>query len=218
MCVEMCLCLCLCEDLTFWQLILATKAFSSFWFYFCVIFRSTGREYWQSSWCGLPDGDGALLGDQNSYEGFAVFCEGWPFKKKKHPAVQRWTWVNPSVVSFHVEVMLSKSFGTRLPGWRRDGWMSGVITEYPCSWLNQTSWLLEIKLLCLHVGGWIKIEGSSLSGFRDQAGIFINLYRTDNSRVRCWLCRKNKWKIEGGNHWWLTHIISWKVLINNLKG
>lgn len=53
--------------------------------------------------------------------------------------------------------------------------MSGVIREYPCSWLNQTSWLLEIKLLRLHVGSWIEVEGSSLSGVRDQAGIFINL-------------------------------------------
>lgn len=108
-------------------------------------------------------------------------------EKKNHPAVQRREWVNPSVVSFHVEVMISKSFGTRLPGWRRDGWMSGVITEYPCSWLIQTSWLLEIKLLCLHVRSWIKVEGPPLSGVWDQAGIFIN-------------------------------IISWKVLINNLKG
>lgn len=58
--------------------------------------------------------------------------------------------------------------------------MSGVITEYPCSWLNQTSWLLEIELLCLHAGSWIKVEGSSLSGVRDQAGIFINLKRTHN--------------------------------------
>ena len=58
--------------------------------------------------------------------------------------------------------------------------MSGVITEYPCSWLNQTFWRLEIKLLCLHVGSWIKVEGPSLSGIGDQAGIFINLKRTNN--------------------------------------
>lgn len=162
--------------LDIWQLNLATKAFSSFWFYFCVIFRSTGREYWQSSWCGLPDGDGACWMTRTPMLGC---CVRWRMtikkNKKKHPTVQRWGWVNPSVVSFHVDVMLSKSFGTRLPGWRRDGWMSVVITEYPCSWLNQTPWLLEIELLCLHVGSWIKVEGPSLSGVGDQAGIFINL-------------------------------------------
>lgn len=56
--------------------------------------------------------------------------------------------------------------------------MSGVIIEYPCCWLKQTSWLLEVKLLCLHVRSWIEVEGSSLSGFRDQTGIFINLKTT----------------------------------------
>lgn len=59
--------------------------------------------------------------------------------------------------------------------------MSGVITEYPCSWLNQTSWrfffsfflFLEIEL-CLHVGGRIEVEGPPLGGLGDQAGI-VNL-------------------------------------------
>lgn len=58
------------------------------------------------------------------------------------------------------------------------------IKEYPCSWLKQTSWLLlffffslEIKLLCLHVGSGVKVEGSSLSALWDQAGIFIDLKR-----------------------------------------
>lgn len=55
----------------------------------------------------------------------------------------------------------------------------GVISEYPCSWLNQTSWLLEIEFLRLHVGSWIKVEGPSLSGVGDQAGIFVDLRRTD---------------------------------------
>lgn len=135
-----------------------------------------------------------LLDNKDSYEGLQCSVNDDHLKEKrkkkknqKHPIVQRWGWVNPSVVSFHVGVMLSISFCTRLPDWRRDGWMSGVITEYPCNWLNQTSWFLEIKLLCLHVGSWIKIEGSSLSSFRNQARIFIN-------------------------------IVSWKVLINNLKG
>lgn len=165
--------------LDIWQLNLATKAFPSFWFYFCVIFRSTGREHQQSSWCRLPDGDGACWMTRSPFCRVAVFGEGWPFKKKKQPAVQRRARVNPSVVSFHVEVMLSKSFGTKLPGWRRDGWMSRVITEYPCSWLNQTSWLLEIKLLRLHVGSWIKVEGPPLSSVGVKAGIFVNLKKTD---------------------------------------
>lgn len=55
----------------------------------------------------------------------------------------------------------------------------GLISEYPCSWLNQTSWLLEIIFLRLHVGCRIKVEGPALSGFRDQAGVFINLKRGD---------------------------------------
>lgn len=188
-CIYACVCLCVCVllflwGLDIWQLHFATTTFSSFWFYLCVIFRSTGREYWQSSCCRLPDGDDACWMTRTPTKGCVL--EGWPFKEKRtHLRVQRWVWINPSVVSFHVEVMLSKSFGTRLPGWRRDGWMSGVIREYPCCWLNQTSWPLEIKLLCLHVRSWIKVEGSSLSGFRDQTGIFINLKTTHIMRSMC---------------------------------
>lgn len=54
----------------------------------------------------------------------------------------------------------------------------GVI-EYLCSWLKQTSRLLEIEFLCLHVGSWIKVERPALSGVWDQAGVFIDLERTD---------------------------------------
>lgn len=154
--------------LDIWQFHFATTTFSSFWFYFCVVFRSTGRENWQSSRCRLPDGNDARWMTRTPMKGRA-------FKEKKHLRAWRWVWINPSVVSFHVDVILSKSFGTRLPGWRRDEWMSGVIIEYPCCWLKQTSWLLEVKLLCLHVRSWIEVEGSSLSGFGDQTGIFINL-------------------------------------------
>jgi len=38
---------------------------------------------------------------------------------------------------------------------------------------------LEIKLLRLHVGSGVKVEGPFLSGVRDQAGIFINLETKD---------------------------------------
>lgn len=36
---------------------------------------------------------------------------------------------------------------------------------------------LKLELLCLQVGGGVKVEGSALSGFGDQAGILVNLKR-----------------------------------------
>lgn len=149
MCVYLCLKMCLCFFVFVKTWHLAIKSCHEGCFFLLVLFLCDIQKHWQRTrttllmqvarwrWC--------LLNDQDSYAVVAVVGEGWPLtKKEKYPAVQRWGWINPSVVtSFHVEVMLSKSFGTRLPGWRRDGWMSGVVTEYPCSWLNQTSWLFR---------------------------------------------------------------------------
>lgn len=178
--LKMCLCFCLYDDLTFGKQILPQRLFHPSVFHFRVTFFEALAENTSIS----PDAGCQMAMMPVEWPGLlfrvAVFNEGWPFqkekrrkKKKNAPQVQMWGWVNPSVLSFHVEVMLSKSFCTRLPGWR-DGCL-GVISEYPCSWSNQTSWLLEIKLLRLHVGSWIKVEGSSLSSVGDQAGIFVNL-------------------------------------------
>lgn len=54
------------------------------------------------------------------------------------------------------------------------GW-SGE-SEYPLQLVEAYNpGFSEIELLCLHVGSRVEAESSSLSGFRDQAGIFVNL-------------------------------------------
>lgn len=59
----------------------------------------------------------------------------------------------------------------------------GPKSQYPCSWLKCTiRGSSEIELLCLHVGSRVEAERSSLSGFGDQAGIFVNLEGVDETR------------------------------------
>lgn len=41
---------------------------------------------------------------------------------------------------------------------------------------------LKLELLCLQVGGGVKVEGSALSGFGDQTGILINLKRKEENK------------------------------------
>lgn len=43
--------------------------------------------------------------------------------------------------------------------------------------------LLEIKLLRLHVGSWVKVKGPALGGVGDQPGVFIDL-KEDRECVR----------------------------------
>lgn len=60
--------------------------------------------------------------------------------------------------------------------------MSGVITR-AAGRTKHPGFFLEIKLFRLHVGSWVKIEGPSLGGIRDQAGIFIDLPRTGHGEI-----------------------------------
>lgn len=63
------------------------------------------------------------------------------------------------------------------------GERGGQKSEYPCSWLKCTiRGSSEIELLCLHVGSRVEAERSSLSGFGDQVGIFVNLEGVDETR------------------------------------
>lgn len=117
---------------------LANKSCRKGSFFLLVLFMCEVLKHWQRirafllmqvakwGWC--------LLNDQDSFSGLRCSVKDDHLKRKKQkqtPPVQMRGWINPSVLSFHVEVMLSKSFGTRLPGWRRDGWMSGVDIRVP---------------------------------------------------------------------------------------
>lgn len=99
-CVHVCVLFLSLWRLDIWQLNFATT-FSSFCFYFCVIFRSTGRENWQSSRCRLPDGDDACWTTRTPMKGCVL--EGWPFKEKKTPQ--------------SAEVSVDKSFSGEFPCW-----------------------------------------------------------------------------------------------------